>query len=115
MLEWLLTGSLSKHKSCSICSEKMFYSYHRESFKGKRRMLLLAFLLQEKRLLMAEPKTIYCPKCNRKVGTYDGRSIINHYCSCKNCNKLVVYYVETGEVKLKEMPKRHCSSGMIFY
>ena len=64
---------------------------------------------------MAEPKTIYCPKCGRKVATWDGRSTINHSCSCKNCNKLVVYCVETGEAKLKEMPKRHCSSGMRFY
>lgn len=115
MLEWLLTGSLSKHKSCSICSEKMLYSYHRESFKGKRRMLLLAFLLQEKRFLMAEPKTIYCPNCGRKVGVHDGRSTNNISVKCKKCNKLVVYFTEKDATIIRALPERNTASGMRFY
>ena len=78
-------------------------------------MLLLAFLLQEKRLLMAEPKTIYCPKCGRKVATWDGRSTINISAKCKKFNKLVVYDVENEKLEIKNIPQRTTSSGMIFY
>lgn len=78
-------------------------------------MLLLAFLLQEKRLLMAEPKTIYCPKCGRKVATWDGRSTINISVKCKKCKKLIVYNVENEKSKIKAIPQRTTSSGMRFY
>lgn len=78
-------------------------------------MLLLAFLLQEMRLLMAEPKTIYCPRCGRKVATWDGRSTMNISVKCKKCNKLVVYDVENEKVEIKNIPQRTTSSGMIFY
>lgn len=74
-----------------------------------------AFFVQ-KRDTMKEyiPKTIYCPKCGRKCGTYDGRSTINKVCRCKKCNKRIVYHVDTGEVERKNIPERNCSSGMIF-
>ena len=78
-------------------------------------MLLLAFLFQEKRLLMSKPKTIYCPKCGRKVATLDGRSTINISARCKKCDKLVVYDVENEKTIIKEIPKRTTSSGMRFY
>ena len=58
---------------------------------------------------------IYCPKCGRKVGSYDGKSQINKSMECKKCKKLVVFLVETGETKLKDIPKRTQSSGMRFY
>ena len=64
---------------------------------------------------MAEPKTIYCPKCGRKVATWDGRSTINISVRCKKCDKLVVYDVENEKTIIKEIPKRTTSSGMIFY
>ena len=64
---------------------------------------------------MAEPKTIYCPKCGRKVATWDGMSTINILVKCKKCNKLVVYDVENEKTIIKEIPKRTTSSGMIFY
>ena len=64
---------------------------------------------------MEEPKTIYCPKCRRKVATWDGRSTINILVKCKKCNKLVVYDVESEEVKIKAIPPRATSSGMRFY
>ena len=73
------------------------------------------FVWEEMRLLMAEPKTIYCPKCGRKVATWDGRSTINILVKCKKCNKLVVYDVESEEVKIKAIPQRTTSSGMRFY
>ena len=66
-------------------------------------------------LHMSEPKTIYCPKCGRKVATWDGRSTINILVKCKKCNKLIVYDVENEKVKIKEIPQRTTSSGMRFY
>ena len=64
---------------------------------------------------MAEPKTIYCSKCGRKVTTWDGRSTINISVRCKKCDKLVVYDVKNEKTIIKEIPKRTTSSGMIFY
>lgn len=63
---------------------------------------------------MAEPKTIYCPRCKRKVNVWDGRSTINVTGNCRKCKKRVVYCVATGEVKIKNIPERKTSSGMIF-
>ena len=64
---------------------------------------------------MAEPKTIYCPKCGRKVATWDGRSKNNVSAKCSKCRKLVVYDVENEKTIIKEIPKRTTSSGMRFY
>lgn len=59
-------------------------------------------------------ETIYCPKCHRKVGTYDGRSTMNKICKCKKCNKRVVYHAIGGKTEIKPIPLRNCSSGMTF-
>lgn len=63
---------------------------------------------------MGNPKTIYCPLCKRKVGTYDGKSSINVITRCKHCNKQVIYYVDTDETRVKSLPRRATSSGMTF-
>ena len=63
---------------------------------------------------MSEPKNIYCPKCNTKVGVYDGKSSINVIADCRYCKKRVIYDVETGETKAKDIPQRNTSSGMTF-
>ena len=62
-----------------------------------------------------EAKTIYCPRCGRKVGTYDGKSTVHKIVKCKKCNKLVVYNVDTGKIKVTNIPERNCSSGIIKY
>ena len=64
---------------------------------------------------MAEPKTIYCPNCGRKVGIWDGRSTINHMSKCKKCKKLVIYRVDTGNTEIKNIPQRTTSGGIRFY
>ena len=51
---------------------------------------------------MTEPKTIYCPRCGRKVATWDGRSSMNISVNCKKCRKRVVYHVDTGTTELKK-------------
>ena len=64
---------------------------------------------------MAEQKTIYCPRCGRKVGIWDGRSTMNISVKCNKCNKLVVYSVENEKAEIKEIPQRSTSGGMRFY
>lgn len=64
---------------------------------------------------MAEPKTIYCPRCRHKVSQWDGRSTINVIAHCKNCRRRVVYHVDTGITESKPIPPRVSSSGMTFY
>ena len=67
-----------------------------------------------KGIIMAGPTTVYCPKCGRKVGTYDGKSSSNLITRCKNCRKQIVYYIKTGEIKMKPLPPRTTSSGVVF-
>lgn len=63
---------------------------------------------------MAESVVVYCPRCGRKVGTYDGKSSINFIGKCKNCRKQVVYDIETRKTIIKPLPKRQTSSGVTF-
>lgn len=60
-------------------------------------------------------KTIYCPKCKRKVFSYDGRGSINIRGKCKKCKRLVLYSIEADEVTMHDLPKRTCSSGVTIY
>lgn len=64
---------------------------------------------------MEERKTIYCPRCGRKVMTCNGTEEINPVAKCKKCKKMVVYNVKRKTVALEELPGRTCSSGMRFY
>lgn len=47
------------------------------------------------------PKTIYCPRCGRKVATHDGRSTMQISVECRKCHKKVVFYPENGKTELK--------------
>ena len=90
--------------------------FHKTTFKKALVEKRVPFLCERNEVvIMAEPKTIYCPKCERKVATWDGRSTINISVKCKKCNKLVVYDVENENVEIKEIPQRATSSGMRFY
>ena len=64
---------------------------------------------------MSESKTIYCPNCGRKVGTYDGRSTNNISVKCKKCNKLIIYFAEKDTTGIRPLPERNTASGMRFY
>lgn len=64
---------------------------------------------------MSDKKTIYCPQCQRRVASYDGRSSNNVIVNCRNCKKRVVYYFETGETIIKPIPIREQGSGKRFY
>jgi hypothetical protein len=64
---------------------------------------------------MNKEKTIYCPKCGRRVSHYDGRGTMNIMATCRKCRKRVVYDVSNDKTKLTDIPQRETSSGMIFY
>ena len=61
-----------------------------------------------------KPKIIHCPQCGLKAFTYDGRSTMNKYGRCINCQMMVCYYPQDDVTKIKELPKRTTSSGMMF-
>lgn len=61
-----------------------------------------------------KPAKIFCPQCNSHVGTWDGRSTSNYITRCSKCRKRVVYRIDTGEIEVKDIPRRNCSSGMTF-
>lgn len=60
-------------------------------------------------------KTIYCPSCNRKVATYDGKSTTDITVACEKCRKLVVYDPVWNVTKTTEIPSRKTASGCRFY
>lgn len=64
---------------------------------------------------MAEPKTIYCPRCGRKVATWDGRGTINIAGKCKKCSKLIVFNPTIQKTDVQNIPDRKQSSGIRFY
>lgn len=63
---------------------------------------------------MSEPKTIYCPRCKRRVAQWNGKSTIDIISKCKKCNIRVIYRIETGITEKKEIPPRAQSSGINF-
>lgn len=70
-----------------------------------------AFLM--KRGSMKEMK-VYCPKCKRKVATWDGKSQINVKVMCRNCKKTVLFHVDTKETEIIASDVRCASSGVTF-
>lgn len=64
---------------------------------------------------MAKPKTIYCPKCYRRVAEWDGRSTIDVVARCNKCRKRIVYRIDSKKTEVKEIPLRNTSSGVTFW
>ena len=58
-----------------------------------------------------QKKSVFCPNCNSKVATWDGRSTIDVIVNCRKCYKRVIYRVATGETEIKRIPIRGTSSG----
>ena len=58
---------------------------------------------------------IYCPICNKKLGSYDGRGTIPKVIDCKDCKKRVVFNPETGKTEVMNIPSRNTASGKTFY
>ena len=65
--------------------------------------------------MKTKEKSIYCPKCGRKVGSHDGKSSMNVKVKCTKCNRLVVYHVESGETTQEKMQIRTTGSGLRLY
>lgn len=66
-------------------------------------------------MTVGEPKKIYCPKCGRKAGVYNGHSTINYIAKCKKCKLLVVYNPNENRVRNEKEPERTCASGKRYY
>ena len=66
-------------------------------------------------MTVGEPKKIYCPKCGRKAGVYNGHSTINYIAKCKKCKLLVEYNQNENRVRNEKEPERTCSSGKRYY
>ena len=63
---------------------------------------------------MARPKSIFCPRCNRRVAFYDGKTKVNVSADCRKCKKRVIYCIDRDEAILKDIPARKTSSGLTF-
>ena len=69
----------------------------------------------KKEVVMARtPLNIYCPQCNRKVATWDGKSSMNLAAKCGNCKKLIVFDPILKTTTQKDLPFRATSSGKTF-
>ena len=66
-------------------------------------------------MTVGEPKKIYCPKCGRKAGVYNGHSTINYIAKCIKCKLLVVYNPNENRVRNEKEPERTCASGKRYY
>lgn len=64
---------------------------------------------------MTKPKTIYCPKCCRRVAEWDGRSTIDVVARCDKCRKRIVYRIASKKTEVKDIPLRNTSSGVTFW
>lgn len=60
-------------------------------------------------------ENILCPKCNRKVGSWDGKATVMLKFRCKHCGKAVVFDPETKNTKIRPEDGRTTSSGAFFY
>ena len=60
-------------------------------------------------------RNIYCPKCKRRLGTYDGKAETNKIIHCRDCNIRTVYDVKSRTTYISKIPPRATSSGKTFY
>lgn len=64
---------------------------------------------------MNEGKSLYCPRCGKRVCGISPRCTIDFIAKCKNCGQGVKYIVCTDSVMLVKIPERQTSSGVRFY
>lgn len=60
-------------------------------------------------------KTIYCPRCGRRITDYRFDDLKSEPAKCKKCNVMVVYDLKTDMTITFPVPERKTSSGMRFY
>ena len=65
--------------------------------------------------ILENKKSILCPKCGRKVGTWDCKSTGTNLYVCHKCKAGVSFNGKTEETELKPYPQRTTSSGAVFY
>lgn len=62
-----------------------------------------------------EIKKIYCPKCSRKLGVWDGKTKTNVIVDCRKCQKQIIYHPLTAHREIKPIPPRNTASGVTFH
>lgn len=60
-------------------------------------------------------KTIYCPKCGRRIIEYTYDELKSEPRKCKNCNLMVVYDALTDMTITFPVPSRNTNSGKRFW
>ena len=80
---------------------------------NKKRSVYCRTFLYAKRCKME--RNIFCDICGRKLMKYDGKAKIPQIVDCKKCKKRVVYDPLTNKQKVKMIPKRNSSSGVVFH
>lgn len=68
-----------------------------------------------KEVKMDKAKTIYCPRCSRRVAEWDGRSTIDVVARCDKCRKRIVYRIASKKTEVKDIPPRNTASGVTFW
>lgn len=66
-------------------------------------------------LYLNKDKSIMCPYCKKFLTKADKRDTRWHKLKCKHCGKWIWFVPKTDEHKIKKVPERTSSSGMIFY
>ena len=61
-------------------------------------------------------KIIFCPKCNKRLGTYDGKETDMKFYQfhCANCNIRILYDLEKEEMEIKPSPYKITAFGKEF-
>lgn len=60
-------------------------------------------------------KKIYCPRCSRKLGMWDGKTQTNVIVDCRKCKKQIIYNPAIGNREVKNIPPRNTASGVTFH
>ena len=61
-----------------------------------------------------ENKKIYCPRCSRKLGMWDGKTKTSVIVNCHKCKKQIIYHPLTAHREIKNITPRNTASGVTF-
>lgn len=62
-----------------------------------------------------KPKEIYCPKCNKRLGKYDGKETDAKFYQfqCSNCNIRILYDLSAEQIEIKPVPYKITAFGKV--
>lgn len=67
-----------------------------------------------KNLIKYNPKEVHCPKCNKRLGRYDGKETDMKFYQfhCTNCNIRVLYDLEKETTEVRPSPYKVTTHGL---